>query len=129
MATKSAFISFDYDHDGDLRGTLVAQERNPKSPFGITDWSVRASIDENWRREVRDRIRRVDLVVVVCGEHTHDSAGVAAAVTITQEEGKPYFLIKGRRKKTCTRPKNARSSDEMHSWTWDTLRQLIAGQG
>ena len=25
MVTKSAFISFDYDHDNDLRGNLVAQ--------------------------------------------------------------------------------------------------------
>ena len=129
MATKSVFISFDYDHDNDLRGNLVAQAENPKSPFSITDWSVRAPIDENWKREVRDRIRRIDLVIVICGEHTHDAAGVAGEVTITQEEGKPYFLIRGRRRKTCTRPRNARSSDEMHSWTWDTLTRLIAGQG
>ena len=124
--TKSVFISFDYDNDRDLPGNLVAQAARSDSPFSITDRSVRAPIDENWRREVRDRIRRVDLVIVICGEHTHDADGVAGEVTITQEERKPYFLLKGRRRKTCTKPRNALGSDEIHNWTWDNLRRLMA---
>ena len=47
MATKSVFISFDYDHDNDLRGNLVAQARDSESPFSITDWSLRVPIDES----------------------------------------------------------------------------------
>ena len=127
MAVKRVFISFDYDHDNDLRGNLVAQATNPESPFSITDRSVRHRIDENWRREVRDRILGADLTVVICGEHTHDAPGVAAEITITREEGKPYLLLKGRRRRTCTKPKTALRTDEMHSWTWENLRQLIAG--
>ena len=125
--TKSVFISFDYDNDNDndLRGNLVAQAKRSDSPFSITDRSVRAAIDEKWRSEVRGRIRRVDLVIVICGEHTHDADGVAGEVTITQEESKPYFLLKGRRRKICTKPRNVRSSDEMHSWTWANLKNLI----
>ena len=127
MAVKRVFISFDYDHDKDLRGNLVAQAQNPESPFSITDWSVQHRIDESWRREVRDRIRRADLTIVICGEHTHDAPGVAAEITIAREEGKPYFLLKGRRRKTCTKPAMTLRTDEMHSWTWENLRQLIAG--
>ena len=127
MAVKRVFISFDYDHDNDLRGNLVAQAKKPESPFSIKDRSVRYRIDESWRKEVRDRIRGADLTVVICGEHTHDAPGVAAEITITREEGKPYFLLKGRRRKTCTKPKMALRTDEMHSWTWNNLRQLIAG--
>lgn len=33
--------------------------------------------------------------------------------------------LKGRRKKTCTKPRNVRSSDAMHSWTWANLKNLI----
>ena len=96
MAVKRVFISFDYDHDNDLRGNLVAQTKNPDSPFSIRDRSVKYRIDENWRKEVRDRIRGSDLTIVICGEHTHDAPGVAAEVTIAREERKPYFLLKGR---------------------------------
>ena len=127
MTTKSAFISFDYDHDNDLRGNLVAQAKRPESPFSITDWSVKKPIDENWRREVRDRIGRTDLTIVICGEHTHDAAGVAAEVTIAREEGKPYFLLKGRRRRTCTKPRATLRTDEMYEWTWGNLKQLISG--
>ena len=123
MTTKGVFISFDYDHDRDLRGNLVAQARNADSPFSITDWSVQHRIDEAWRREVRDRIRKADLTLVICGEHTHDAPGVA----ITREESKPYFLLKGRRRRTCTKPRMCRRTDEMHSWTWENLRRLIEG--
>ena len=126
IVTKSVFISFDFDHDNDLRGNLVAQARDLESPFSITDWSVKAPIDENWRKEVRGRISRVDLVIVICGEHTHDADGVAGEVTITQEEMKPYILLEGRRRKTCTKPKNVFTSDEMHPWTWPSLKELLA---
>lgn len=127
MSTKSAFISFDYDHDNDLRGNLVAQAENPESPFSITDWSVRERISERRRQVVRDRISRADLVIVICGEHTHDAPGVTAELTIAREEGKPYFLLKGRRRKTCTRPRSALRTDVIHPWRWDTLRRLING--
>ena len=126
MVTKSAFISFDYDNDRDLRGNLVAQAKMSESPFSITASSVQEQIDENWRREVRGLIRRADLTFVICGEHTHDAAGVAAEVTIAREEGKPYFLLKGRRRKTCKKPRTALKSDEIHKWTWKNLKKLIA---
>ena len=129
MATKSVFISFDYDNDKDLPGNLVAQAARPDSPFSITDRSVRARIDENWRREVRNRLRRVDLMIVICGEHTHDADGVAAEVTIAREVGKPYFLLRGRRRRTCTNPRSSLRTDEIHPWRWDTLRRLINEAG
>ena len=127
MAVKRVFISFDYEHDNDLRGNLVAQAKNPESPFSIRDSSVKHRIDENWRKEVRDRIRGSDLTIVICGEHTHDAPGVAAEVTIAREERKPYFLLKGRRRKTCTKPEMALSTDKTYKWTWDNLTQMIAG--
>ncbi len=129
MTTKSVFISFDYDNDNDLPGNLVDQAKNPESPFSIRDRSVKEPIDENWRREVRERIRRVDLVIVICGEHTHDADGVAGEVTIAQEEKKPYYLLKGRKRATCTKPRNALSSDEIRSWTCENLKNLMHGMG
>ena len=127
MATKSAFISFDFDHDEELRDALVAQAKNPDSPFSIMDWSVKEPITENWRQNVRDRIRRTDLTIVICGEHTHDAAGVASEVTIAREEGKPYFLLRGRPNKTCTKPRMALQMDQIYKWTWKNLKSLIAG--
>ena len=126
MATKSVFISFDYDNDNSLRGDFVAQAKRPDSPFNITDWSVRYRIDEGWKKDVGDRIRRVDLIIVICGEHTQQAEGVEAEVTMVQQAGKPFFLLKGRSDKTCTRPKSAPKRKRIHPWTWPTLEKLIA---
>ena len=94
MAMKRAFISFDFDHDEELRNALVGQAKNSDSPFEIADWSVRERFPSNWKEEVRRRIRRTDLTIVICGEHTHQAKGVAAELTITQEEMKPYVLLR-----------------------------------
>lgn len=127
MATKRAFISFDFDHDEELRNTLVGQANMSDSPFVIVDCSVKEQLLGNWKEKVRERIRKTDLTIVICGEHTHTAKGVAAELTITREERKPYFLLKGRRHKTCTKPAMALKSDEMYKWSWDNLKQLIAG--
>ena len=127
MAMKRAFISFDFDHDEQLRDALVDQAKNPDSPFRIADKSVKHQLTGNWKAKVRDRIRTSDLTIVICGEHSHDAKGVAVELTITREEGNPYFLLKGRPNKTCTKPRMARASDKIHKWTWNNLKKLIAG--
>ena len=126
MTNKSAFVSFDYDNDNDLRGNLVAQAKRSDSPFSITDWSVKEPFDEKWREKVRDFIERADLTIVICGEPTHQAKGVEAEVTMVQQTGKPYFLLKGRRNETCTRSRSAPKRKKVHPWTWPTLKELIA---
>ena len=126
MVMKRAFISFDFDHDEELRNALVGQAKNPGSPFDIADWSVHEPFDDHWRRRVRDRIRRTDLTIVICGEHTHTAKGVAAELTISREEGKSYFLLWGRPHENCTKPAMALKSDKIYKWTWENLKQLIS---
>jgi hypothetical protein len=45
-----AFISFDYDHDSDLKTMLVGQARHADTPFEIADWSVKEHQTEIGRR-------------------------------------------------------------------------------
>ena len=87
MAKKRAFISFDFDNDSDLRENLVHQSDQPDSPFSVVDCSVRAPYNERWRQRVRSIIRSVDLVIIICGAHTDTAKGVAAELTMAQEEG------------------------------------------
>ena len=129
MAKKRVFISFDFDNDADLRGNLVAQSKHPDSPFSIVDCSLKAAYDEQWRRKVRNIIRGADLTIVICGAHTDTAKGVAAELTIIQEERKPYFLLRGRPHRPCTKPKNALTSDEIHTWNWTNLQKLIYARG
>ena len=125
MARKRVFISFDYDNDRELPGNLVAQAAQSESPFAFVDLSVKHSIDERWKQEVRKLIGKSHFVVVICGQHTHQAAGVEAELSITRDLRKPYFLLRGRRGKTCTRPNGALRDEPIHPWKWATLQRLF----
>lgn len=127
MAKTRTFVSFDYDHDSDLKTLLVGQAKHLDSPFKITDMSIKETISEDWKKKARTRIKGCDVVVVICGKHTDTAAGVSAELKIAQEESVSYFLLKGRSNETCVKPKAAKSTDKIYKWTWDNLKKLIGG--
>jgi hypothetical protein len=124
---KKVFISFDYDHDEVLKTFLVGQSKNEDSPFTLEDWSIKEHIDENWKAKARARMKRVDVLAVICGQHTHTATGVSAEIKIAQELGLDYFLLKGYKDLDCKKPLTAKSTDSMYNWTWPNLKALIGG--
>ena len=126
MAKTRVFISFDYDHDLDLKNLLVGQAKHPDSPFEIADWSVKTA-SPGWKEDARSRIRASDVVAVICGEHTDAATGVAVELSIAQDEKISYFLLWGRAGKTCKKPSTAKSTDKIYEWTWDNLKRLVGG--
>jgi hypothetical protein len=126
MAKVPVFTSFDGEHDDDLRILFVGQSKNPDSPSDFSDWSVK-DISPNWEADARARIRRADQVAVLCGEHTDTATGVNKEIRIAREEGTPYFLLKGRKDKTCMKPTAALTTDKMYPWSWPNVKALISG--
>jgi hypothetical protein len=127
MAKKRAFVSFDYDHDEVLKTFLIGQAKHEDTPFELSDWSIKEAIDKNWKDHARKRIKSVDVVIVICGQHTHTATGVSAEIAIAQEEKVPYFLLKGYADLNCTSPTAAKATDKIYKWTWDNLKALING--
>jgi hypothetical protein len=127
VAKTRVFISFDYDHDSFLKEAIVGQSKLEDSPFELADWSIKEHLDGDWKAKATTKIRSVDLVVVLCGEHTNTAAGVSAELKIAQAEGKPYFLLAGYKDKTNVKPTAALATDKMYDWTWPNLKTLIGG--
>lgn len=127
MTKANVFISFDYEHDKELRDLLQAQDKNPDSPFQMTSCSVEELLTDAWQKKIRERIRQVDQVIFLCGKFTNGARGVDLEYTIAQEEGKPYFLLQGRKDKACRTPRRAKESDKVYAWTWDNLKSLVGG--
>ena len=128
MATEKVpvFISFDYDHDSDLKVLLVGQAENEDSPFCIADGSIKEA-SSDWKDKARDRIKGAEQVVVICGEHTDTATGVNAEINIARDEKTPYFLLAGSGVGKNKNPTAALNTDKMYNWTWDNLKRLIAG--
>ena len=116
------FISFDYDHDQDLKNLLVGQSRNKDSLFFIEDWSIKEET-KGWKADARKRIKLSDVVIVICGHHTHEAVGVTAEIKIAREEDVPFHLLRGRKNGWVRRPQGTSWLwDTLHPWTWNKLR-------
>ena len=47
--------------------------------------SIKEANDLNWKYFARQRIRKVDIVIVLCGRYTENAKSVQAELEITQE--------------------------------------------
>lgn len=128
MKKIKTFISFDYDHDLELKNALVSQAKLEDSPFEINDVSIKQAIDENWKKYARIKIKESDVVIFICGKYTDYASGVTAEMSIAQEEHVNYFLLCGRSDGDVKKPKNAKSVDKIYKWTWDNLKKLVNGE-
>jgi len=127
MKKQRAFISFDYDHDEGAKVMLAGQAKHPDSPFEFTDASVKEHLPGDWKEKVKQRMASIDVVIVLCGEHTHAASGVATELTIARDKGTDYFLLAAYGDKNCTKPTSALTTDKMYKWTWDNLKALVGG--
>jgi hypothetical protein len=127
MQRKRLFVSFDYDNDADLKMLFVNQSKLPDAPFDIVDASVKDHLTGDWKAKVRERIRRSDIVCVLCTTTTHTAKGVAVELQIAKELNKPYFLLWGYKDKACRTPTSASPGEKIYTWEWDVLKRLIHG--
>lgn len=125
MARKRVFISFDYDYDSGAKHMLAGQAVNSDSPFDFIDASVKAHLTGDWKEKVRKRINNVDIVLVLCGEHTNRAVGVAAEVAIAKDCGKRVIYMSAYKEKKCVLPQGSGWFDTLHDWTWPNLKRLI----
>lgn len=120
---SSVYVSFDVEHDRELYERLLVQSGGAgfivsgrSELLGTTFAGV----------QIRPLIRDADQLIVICGEHTELSACMATELRIAQEEGRPYFLLWGRRGSMCKKPVGARSADGMYSWTREILQDQVS---
>ncbi|MBU1200656.1 TIR domain-containing protein [Patescibacteria group bacterium] len=123
---KRCFISFDYDHDKVLKDFLIGQSKKEDSPFEISDWSIKEP-SSDWKDKARTRIKKSEIVIVLCGHNTNTATGVSIELEIAQEEDKNYFLLAGYSSGGNKKPSSAKTTDKLYSWTWDNLKRLIHG--
>ena len=95
MSKKKVFLSFDYSHDHNLKGSLVAQAKEPDSPFELIDVSLKeARPEEAWLSKAKAYIEQCDVFIVLLGQNTHSAPGVLAEVEIAKKLRKYRFQIR-----------------------------------
>jgi hypothetical protein len=116
------FVSFDFEQDHNLKGSLVAQAKDPASPFRIADFSLAESQpDSEWLSRARSAIARCDIFVVILGLNTHQSPGVLKEVEIAKNLGKRRFQLKSQ----GTNPTPVKNAGPVINWTWNKLKTAL----
>lgn len=126
MAKKRVFISFDYDNDARLKDLLVGQSKNPDTNFDFSDWSSKEHLTGDWKAKIKAKLAYVDVVCILCGRNMSTATGVNDEILMAQELGKPYFLLAAY-PTGSTRPKNAKPTDKIYTWSWINLKSLVNG--
>jgi len=123
MAKKRVFVSFDFDHDRDIKNFLMGQAKLPTSPFWGADWSMKeAAPQRNWEQEAERRIKQCDIVIVMVGQQTHKAQGVLKEVQFAREAGIPIVQIIAYKEGNYTAVPNA---GRLYRWNWENLKKLI----
>jgi len=125
VAKVKVFVSYDCKHDEDLKELLDREIEKYDLNCAVTGWSTVHDDSAAWKQRTQGKIRDVQLVIVLCGEHTHEAGGVAAEVQISQEEGIPYVLLFGGKPNGTTKPANTKESDTFQQWSRYNLQLLI----
>ncbi|MDB5273783.1 MAG: hypothetical protein JWO58_2150 [Chitinophagaceae bacterium] len=124
MATrKKVFVSFDFDNDKFLKDCLIGQSKLEQSPFEVYDYSLKeASKEKEWEEKARKKIEQSDLVIVVLGEHTHQSTGVLKEIAIAKSLNKKIIQLIGHKDIKYQRIKGA---GYVYQWKWENLEKVL----
>ena len=117
------FVSFDYEEDHDKKESLIAQSRNPASPFAISDSSLQErQPDHVWLQKAQSAIANCDVFVVILGFNTHQAPGVLKEVQIAKGLRKRRFQLKPQ----GTNPKPIPGAGPVVNWTWPKLKKMLS---
>ncbi len=120
---KRVFVSFDFDNDKKLKDFIIGQSRLPDSPFDVADWSMKeAAPQRNWEQFAEDRIKKVDLVIVMVGPKTHSAPGVLKEVEMARANNIRIVQLIGYKDGNYTAVPNA---GNLYRWNWENLKGLL----
>lgn len=126
MADPRAFISFDFDHDEDLKTLFVGQSRNSRTPFTIQDWSAKEAMPQNeWEQIVEDKIRHCNMVIVLVGKYMKTATGVAKEIKMAQKNDVPYFGVYVGEAGPGSNLPEGLSSWRTIVWTWPGIAEKV----
>jgi len=117
-----AFVSFDLDHDSDLKLRICEEAEAPNSRVDVYDSSFR-EVASDWQDKLRKRVSNVELMIVLCGAYTDRAPNVHAEFELALASRVPYLLLDGR-PDLSKKPAAAGTTDRLGAWNRHTLVTL-----
>ena len=127
MADPRAFVSFDFDHNETQRNLFAGQAKSDSpTPFTVHDWSSKSSLPQSqWEAEIKEKINRTNMCIVLVGTTMASAIGVAKEVGMAKEQDVPVFgvYVDGATSSSTLPTGLARSRTV--AWDWDRIAGMV----
>ncbi len=91
--SRSVFLSFEFEKDAGRRSAFTSQARE-HCEFTLKDKSLPAAEHDNkWRRDVKERMKVSDVVIVLLGPDTQNAPGVKDELSLAGEVECPVVQL------------------------------------
>ncbi len=127
MADPRAFVSFDFDHDEKSKNLFVGQaDSESPTPFTVADWSSKYTLPQStWEAEIKDKINRCHLMIVLVGRYMGSATGVVKEIGFARDGNVPFFgvYVDGANSNSTLPTGLARNRTIV--WTWSGIATAI----
>ena len=95
MTDPRAFLSFDFDHDQTSKILFAGQaKKDSPTPFSVEDWSSKSALPQaEWKREIKAKINKCNILIVLVGRSMATASGVATEIAMAKEQEVPVFGV------------------------------------
>ena len=91
--SRRVFLSFEFTRDGSRRGTFISDAKQ-QCDFALIDKSLPAPEHSNeWRQEVKERMKTCHVVIVLLGSDTYNAPGVKDELSLAGQVGCPVVQL------------------------------------
>ena len=125
LAKKKVFVSYDYEHDHQMKAALIEQAKRQDSPFSINDFSLQEMQPENnWISKAQSAIARCDVFIVLLGRNTHSAPGVLKEIQIAKGLKKIRFQLQPQGKNYGA----LKDAGDVVVWKWKNLKARLSSR-
>ncbi len=129
MATKTIFISYDYEKDKHYKNLLVAWDANKEFDFSFYDGSVTAAIDSTdaayIKSQIKQKISACTHLLCLVGKETHKSKWVEWEIKTAVELKKKLIAVKIDKDNTTPSGLLGVGAKWALSFTFDSIKQVV----
>jgi hypothetical protein len=127
MTEPRAFLSFDFDHDSNLRVMFAGQaKKDSPTPFTVEDWSSKTELPQaEWERLIAAKIRATNMLIVLVGHSTSTATGVVKEIGFAKAADVPVFGVYVDGADKLTPLPSGLQRNRTVAWTWPTVAAVV----
>lgn len=81
MSKKKIFVSFDTENDSAFKNIIVGKSQEKNAKYKVANWSMKPDAkNAKWLKDVKYKVTRCDMLVVMVGKNTYRAPGVIKEV-------------------------------------------------